>query len=82
MRELIGGAKRLHVELAARVLNARRGHGKGLELGVVRGGGDLRAAGADVLDDRDGEAAPSTGSVPAPSSSKRTRNRRPPRRGY
>ena len=53
--ELIGGAKRLHVELTARVLDARRGHGKGLELSVVRGGGDLRAAGADVLDDRDGE---------------------------
>ena len=51
----VGGPQRLHVELTAGVLHPRRGHGEGLQLRVVGGGGGERPLAPHVLDDGDGQ---------------------------
>ena len=47
--QAVGGPQSLHIELAGGVLHPRRGHGKGLELGVVGGRGHAGAGLAHPL---------------------------------
>ena len=54
--KLVGGPQGLYVKLAGGVLDPRRGHGKGLQLRVVGGGGHLGPPLADVLYDGDGQS--------------------------
>ena len=55
---LVGGAQGLHVKLAGGVLHALGGHGEGLQLRIVGGGGDAGPGGAGVGDDGDGQRRP------------------------
>ena len=72
----VGGAQGFHVKFAAGVFHPRGGEGKYLQLAVV-GGGDGAAFLCRCRLERMAmaRAAPSVGSVPAPSSSKSTRER-------
>ena len=71
--QAVGGAQGRHVELTAPVFHPLGLDGVGLQLRVMGGRSDPRALFPQPFENSDGQGRPSTGSVPAPSSSSRTR---------
>ena len=56
--QAVGRAQCGHIELTACVFHTGGGHGEGLHLGVMCGGGDERSLAAAALDDGNGQSRP------------------------